>query len=294
MRILSSFVMVAACLCSAGCYQYIDSGNVGVRVNASGTARGIDPKPLTVGRAWYNPFTETIHEFPVFEQNVVWSTKSDKGDESITISSSQSAQINVDVGIIFEIQDDKVPAMFDKLRRDIDYISHQWLRNHVREELCRAAETVDTMHILGEGKGELLDRAKTELNSKLADYGIVVKMITFTSSPRPDSNIQASINATLTAKQLSIQAENKVAQSKAEADQEIEKARGRAQSVIVEAEANLKKVEMEAKGNETLAKSITPELVRYSAMQKWDGVLPRFSGSSVTPMIDVSGVVAGK
>ncbi len=287
MRSLSNAFLVAACLMSVGCYQYIDSGNVGVRVNASGTNRGIDPKPLTVGRAWYNPLTETIHEFPVFEQNVVWSTRSEKGDESITISSSQSAQINVDVGIIFEIQDDKVPAMFDKLRRDIDYISHQWLRNHVREELCRAAETVETMHILGEGKGELLDAAKKELNTKLADYGIVVKMLTFTSSPRPDVNIQASINATLTAKQLSIQAENKVAQSKAEADQEIEKARGRAQSVIVEAEANLKKAELEAKGNEVLAKSVTADLIRYSAMQKWNGALPRISGG-VVPMVDVT------
>jgi regulator of protease activity HflC (stomatin/prohibitin superfamily) len=291
------FLCLVVCLQSVGCYQYIDSGNVGVRVNASGTNRGVDPKPIGVGRAWYNPMTETIHEFPVFEQNVLWSKngagKDGPKDESITISSSQSAQINVDVGMIYEIQDEKAPAMFDKLRRDIDYISHQWLRNHVKEELGRAAEKVETMHILGEGKGELLDTAKKELNLKLAEYGIVVRMLSFASSPRPEQKIQDSIDATITAKQLAIQAENKVAQSTAEADQEIEKARGRAKSVEIEAEANFKKCELEAKGNEVLAKSITPELIRYSAMQKWNGSLPRITGG-ITPFVDVSSEVAGK
>lgn len=59
----------------SGCYRYIDSGHVGVKVNASGTDKGIDPKPIGVGRAWYNPITEDVHEFPVYEQNVVWQKK---------------------------------------------------------------------------------------------------------------------------------------------------------------------------------------------------------------------------
>lgn len=283
-------ILAMLCLVSTGCYQYIDSGNVGVRVSASGSAKGVDPKPIGVGRAFYNPLTETIYEFPVFEQNVLWARDSKVGgvvtDESITISSSQSAQINVDVGLTYEIQDEKVPVLFDKLRKDIDYISHQWMRNHVREALGRAASHVDTMMILGEGKDDLLDKAKETLNRELAEYGIVVRMLSFASAPRPEAKIQASIDATITAKQLSIQAENKVAQSKAEADQEIEKARGRAQSVVVEAEANLKKAELEAQGNLVLSKSITPELIRYSQMQKWNGSLPRITGG-VVPFVNL-------
>lgn len=289
-RVLLACLSLIVC-CSGCAYQYIDSGNVGVRVTSSGTNKGIDPKPLGVGRAWYNPMYEMIYEFPVYEQNVLWArpngTKDRLVDDSITISSSQSAQINVDVGMTFEIQDEKVPVLFDKLRKDVDYISHQWMRNHVKDALGRAAEKMDTMAILGEGKSALLESAKKDLNDQLQEYGIVVRMLSFASSPRPEPKIQESIDATITAKQLAIQAENKVAQSKAEADQEIEKARGRAQSVIVEAEANLKKSELEAKGNEVLAKSVTPDLIRYSMMQKWDGVLPRITGG-VTPFIDVN------
>ncbi len=272
-----------------GCYQYIDSGNVGVRVSLSGTDKGVDPKPIGVGRAWYNPITEDIYEFPVYEQNVLWAgpnpTKGRTEDESITISSSQSAQINVDVGMTYEILDDMVPTLFGKLRKDIDYISHQWMRNHVKEVLGRKASHMDTMQILSEGREKLLDETKEALNEDLKEYGINVKLLTFSSSPRPEQKIQDSIDATITAKQLAIQAENKVAQSKAEADQEIEKARGRAQSVIVEAEANLKKSELEAQGNLVLSKSITPELIRYQQALRWDGILPKITGG-VTPMID--------
>jgi len=286
-------IVATVCLLFTGCtYQWIDSGNVGVRVNASGKHKGIDPKPIGVGRAWYNPLFESIHEFPVFEQNVLWGkeSKDAKGnpvDESIMISSSKGAQINVDVGLTYEIQDEKVPVLFDKLRRDIDNISHQWLRNHVREALAREAEKMDTMAILGEGKSDMLDKAKAELNKQMAEYGIVIHMLSFASAPRPEQKIQASIDATITAQQLAIQAQNKVAQSKAEADQETENAKGRARNVIIEAEAELKQIELKAQGNKILAESVTPALTHYLMTQKWNGALPKFTGNSV-PLINMN------
>jgi regulator of protease activity HflC (stomatin/prohibitin superfamily) len=268
-----------------GCYQFIDSGNVGVKVNASGKNKGISPDFIGVGRAWYNPLTEQIHEFPVYEQNVLW-TRNGETDESLTISSSKSAQINVDIGLTYEITDEMVPVLFDKLRKDISYISHHWMRNHVREVLNREASKVDTMAILGEGKEKLLDDAKLKLNATLKEYGIVVKMLSFASAPRPEAKIQASIDATITAQQLAIQAENKVQQSKAEAQQKVEESKGRAESTILEAKANLEQTKLRAEGNKILSASVTPELIDYNKVLKWNGELPRFTGSG-TPLINL-------
>ena len=268
-------------------YQYIDSGNVGVMVNASGSNRGVDPNPRGVGRVFYCPLFQQVYEFPVYEQNVIWSRDSKEGDQSITISSAQSAQVNCDVGIVFEIRDEKVPILFDKLRRDIDYISHQWLRNHVQEALLRAAESMETMEILGEGKSKLLDTAKKNLNQDFEEYGIDVKMLTFISSPRPEAKVQASIEATITATQVAKQAEAKVASSKAEADQAVETARGEAESIKLKSLAELERAKNQALANEVLAKSITPELIQYQEVQKWDGRLPTVSGH-VTPFIDLN------
>jgi len=266
-------------------YRYIDSGYVGIVVNTGGSMRGVEESPRHTGRTWYCPLFTTVHEFPVHEINVLW-TKTAEVDESITLNSSQSAQINVDVGMTYEIRDEKVPVLFDKLRKDIDYISHQWLRNHVREQLGRVARKVDTMELLGEGATKALDEAKTALNKDLEEYGIVVHMLTFASAPRPESKIQASIDATITAKQLAIQAENKVAEAKAVAAQAVETAKGRAESVEIEAKAKLAASKLEAEANELLSKSLTPELIRLKAVERWDGILPKFSGSSV-PLINV-------
>ncbi len=285
------FLLVALlALSSTGCYTYtwIDSGHVGVKVTASGTNKGIDPKPYSVGRVWYNWTYESVYEFPVYEQNVRWCKDGGEfGNESLDIATKGGQKVNVDVGLTYDIDDEAVPAMFGLLRKDVKEITHHWLKNKVNDALSHEAREMETMHFLSSGATEVLDSAKEKLNVVLKEYGFKIKMLTFASAPRPDPTIQTSIDATLTAKQLAVQAENKVAQSKAEADQEIEKARGRAQSVIVEAEAKFKAAELEAKANEVLSKSLTPELIRYSTMQKWNGSLPKITGG-VMPLMDIS------
>ena len=43
----------------------------------------------------------------------------------------------------------------------------------------------------------------------------------------------------------------------------------------------------EAEANRELASSITDQLVQYRALEKWDGVLPRMTGNSAVPFINV-------
>ena len=42
----------------------------------------------------------------------------------------------------------------------------------------------------------------------------------------------------------------------------------------------------QAKANEALSRSITPILVQYKGLEKWNGILPQVSGG-VVPFIDV-------
>jgi len=78
------------------------------------------------------------------------------------------------------------------------------------------------------------------------------------------------------------QRQNEVAQAKAEADKKIEDARGEAESLLKVAEA-------QAKANRLLADSLTTEFVQYQAITKWNGELPKMTGSSAVPFIDVTG-----
>ncbi|MDQ6623797.1 MAG: hypothetical protein M3Y86_10010, partial [Verrucomicrobiota bacterium] len=58
-------------------------------------------------------------------------------------------------------------------------------------------------------------------------------------------------------------------------------AEGEAQAILTQARA-------QAEANDLLAKSITPALISYEQLRRWDGKLPLFSGSGGTPLIDVS------
>jgi hypothetical protein len=50
----------------------------------------------------------------------------------------------------------------------------------------------------------------------------------------------------------------------------------------------LKIAEAQAKANKVLADSLTPEFVQYQAITRWDGQLPKMTGSGAIPFIDVT------
>ena len=54
--------------------------------------------------------------------------------------------------------------------------------------------------------------------------------------------------------------------------------KGEVESILVVAQG-------QAKANEALASSISPILVQYKTIEKWNGILPQFSGGGI-PLID--------
>lgn len=264
----------------SGCYQYVNPGHVGVVVNLSGSDKGVDPTPVGAGRTFLNPFTQEIHEFPIFEQNCNW-----VGADAIQFSSAQSIQITSDVSVYYSIAPESTPALFGKLRRDVDYIGNQWLKNHVKDAMNRAAEDMETMSILGKGKSEITHIAKDDLNKFLQPYGISINTLSFAGPLRPAPQIQQNIDDTTRAEQQAKQAQEKVAQNKAEADGKIEDARGRAESAVLEAKAQLEVDKLVAEGNALKSKSITTELTRYELSKKWNGVLPKVTSNAI-PLLD--------
>jgi regulator of protease activity HflC (stomatin/prohibitin superfamily) len=76
-----------------------------------------------------------------------------------------------------------------------------------------------------------------------------------------------NINAKINARQIALKKEQEVAQERAEAQKEIERAKGYAESVRIKSEA-------EANANKIVAESISPNLIQYEKVKKWDGKNP--------------------
>lgn len=287
-------ILVAVSSLVTGCNR-IEPGWVGIKVNQAGSSKGVEDYPLQTGWVTYFPLTTRIYEYPTFQQNVIWGASPHEGraiDESISFNCKGGAAITADVSMSGKFKTEKVPHIFVKFRAEPEVIVHSYLRNEVRDALSRVASTYDPMDVIGERRGEFLDAVTKEVRHRVGDWW-EIDYITFANKLRMDPRIEQSINNIIEQKQKTQQSELQVKQIKAQADQAVAQAEGEARSkkAIAEGEAQaiLAKAEAQAKANDLLSKSLSPNLVQYEALHRWDGKLPVYSGlGSAMPFMNLS------
>ena len=264
--------------------SYVPAGNVGIKVNLLGGEKGVESEVLGVGRYWVG-WNEELYVFPTFMQNYVWTAGVDEGspnDESISFQTADGMTANADIGISYSIDPDKVSIIFQTYRRGVEEITDTFLRNMVRDALVKQSSNKPIEYVYGAGKSELLASVQKDVADQVAPLGINIGKIYWIGEIRLPPTVIDSINAKNAATQMAQQRQNEVAHAKAEADKKIEDARGEAESILRVAEA-------QAKANKLLAESLTTEFVQYQAITKWDGQLPKMTGSAAVPFIDVTG-----
>jgi len=125
---------------------------------------------------------------------------------------------------------------------------------------------------------EIRQRAMKKLGDNLERYHIIVDDIYFASiqfSPGYEGAIEAKQVA-----QQQVETQKQVlAQREIEAQQKVATAKGEAESILVVATG-------QAKANEAISRSISPILVQYKGIEKWNGILPQVSGGAV-PFVDL-------
>ena len=125
---------------------------------------------------------------------------------------------------------------------------------------------------------EIRKKAMTKLGDNLARYHIIVDDIYF-ANIRFTPDYEKAIEAKQVAQQQVETQRQVLAQREIEAQQKVATAKGEAESILVVAQG-------QAKANEILSRSISPILVEYKSIEKWNGILPQVSGASM-PFIDL-------
>jgi regulator of protease activity HflC (stomatin/prohibitin superfamily) len=280
---LRNIALIALLAGSVAACSKVPAGNVGVKVYLLGDSKGVEVEELGVGRYWIG-FNEELYLFPTFMQNYVWTkdpTEGSTNDESISFQTVEGLTANADIGISYSIDPTKVTDIYQMYRRGVDEITDTFLRNMVRDSLVKAAASQPIEQVYGAGKAILIETVQEEVAAQVTDLGIIIDKIYWIGDIRLPDTVIESINAKIEATQRAQQRQNEVAQARAEADKKIEEARGQAQSLLLVAEA-------QAEANKLLAESLTMEFVQYQAITRWDGILPRMTGDSAIPFIDVT------
>lgn len=260
----------------------VTAGNVGVKVHLLGSSKGVDSEEVGPGRYWVG-WNEEMYIFPTFTQNYTWE---DTNGEAIKFQTSEGMKVSADIGISYRIEPTKVNDIFQKYRRGVAEITDIYLRNMVRDAINNEASKKPVEYVYGAGKEELMQSVERRVKDQVEGIGIIIEKIYLTRDIDLPPEVVSSLNLKIQANQQAQQRQNEIATARAEADKKIEEARGVAQSIQVIAKS-------QADANKILSESITPQLVQYKSLEKWDGILPRMTGGAV-PFINIDGIAEKK
>jgi len=264
-----------------GACSRVPAGNVGVKLYLLGQSKGVDTEQLTPGLYWVG-WNEELHLFPTFTQNYVFTKDINEGsptDESLTFQTKEGLSVNTDIGLSYYIDPNKASAIFQKYRMGLEEVTRVYLRNELRDAFVTLSSTQPIEAVYGQGKAELVQKVVERVRERIEPIGFILDGIYLVGDLRLPPSVVTAINDKIGATQKAQQRENEVRQAEAEAAKKVAEADGTAKSILAVARA-------QAEANKILAASITPELVRYKGIEKWDGQLPRLTGNAI-PFINI-------
>jgi regulator of protease activity HflC (stomatin/prohibitin superfamily) len=241
--LFSLLVMVSSC-------NRIDAGHEGIRVDLYGSDKGVQDIALVTGMAFYNPFTETIYEFPTFIQTADY--------PAFTINSKDGSVFTVDPTISFSVTTGKTPYIFKKYRKTLDEITNTALLNYTKDAFRLGMNRYTTDELISKRTMFESDVQNT-LDSVFLKEGFRLEQMT-SGLTYPQVIVEAINN------------KNKAVQDAQRAENELKVAEANAKVKFVQAEA-------EAKANQIKSSTLNELLIKQKFIDKWDGSSPLYGNA---------------
>ncbi len=292
--VLAGVVAVILLIIVFSAWRNIRPGYVGIvfdKANHNVTTGALDP-----GWAFINPFTQAIQEYPVTIQTYQMVQNSDEGqvqgDDSIKIQSDEGQQINLDVVIQYQVEKAQASQLYvDWGGAPLEQVQDAVVRQYTRSQVPVVAAKYGWEEITSTKRGEIVQEITTVLRDEFEKRHLSLVSFGIREVHLPDS-LQEALNTKIKAQQAAEQQKYLLEQAGVKAEQDVTQATGEANAVKAKAEgdaqATLTKAKAQAAANDLLAKSLTPPLIQYEGLQRWNGALPMFTGAAGTPLIDVS------
>jgi len=265
-----SFVALWALLASGCSPHVVEAGTVGVRVDWGAVNGGAMPEGL-----YWRPWLKT---------NIInLDARVQKKETRATASSRDLQVVTTIIALNYRLDPSEAPTIYQSIG-DLPSVD----RNIIDPVMQEAVKTATARY-----NAEELITKRPEVKQAITDY--VTKVLESSHVQVIDLNIvnfefdkqyQQAIEAKQVAEQKALAASNDLRRIEVEAKQQEAIAQGKANAALIEARA-------EAERQELLRKTITPELVQWQAIQRWDGRMPLVQGEGSAAFIDVA-ALAGK
>lgn len=272
--VVAVIVLVLIAIAMFSSMKTIAPGYVGIvfdKQSHTVTAEAVEP-----GWKFINPFTQSIQAYPVTVRTYDM-LKNDtegpvQGDDSVKVQSNEGQQLNLDVVIQYQVNKTDAGKLYaDWGGADIGTIEDRVVRQYTRSIVPAISSAYGWEKILTD-RQKIEATISEQLNAEFNARHINLVTFNIREVHLPD-NLQKALDVKIQAQQAAEQQKYQLEQAKVKAEQDVAEAQGKANALKAQAEAN-----------KLLSQSLTPELVQYRLIDRWDGKLPTYSGSA-TPMI---------
>lgn len=274
--LMVAMLAVVSVIGLSGCERAkVPAGNVGIKVDLYGSDKGVQNEKLGTGKYWLT-WNEEVYLFPLFKQMHQY-------EQPFVFQTSDSMSITASVGIEYRVVEDKVIEVFKTYRKGVQEITDNNIRQLIADSLINHGSRMNIDKLADGGKTALLESVTQDLRKQLAPVGIDIQKVSWLGKMEYPPEVVDAINKKNRAVQETQMRQNEIEKSKAEADKAIEEARGVAESTRLKAQADAEAITLRG---EALRKN--PEVIQLEAVNKWNGMMPKFIGSSAPmPFIDV-------
>ena len=256
----------------ASCCTTIDSAAVGIKFkkwSSNAELRG-GVEGTCRGWVWYNPITESIFEYPTYIQRVTY--------DPFTVNPKDAAIFSMTPTLAYQIDENKAVDIFVKYRKPVRELEMGYINTCIFEAYRTCANNYTSDELMA-NRAKFETEVRARLDESMNREGFIVRE--FTTKIDPPASLTEAINAKNEAVQNALKAENKVKEAEAEAKIAIAKAKGEAEAQKIQGDG-------EAYYNRVVAASLNALLVQQYAIEKWNGELPQFNGSSALPFINLN------
>ncbi|NTW02242.1 MAG: hypothetical protein HGA19_13330, partial [Oscillochloris sp.] len=220
---------------------------------------------------------------------------SNTDDDSIKIQSSEGQQLNLDVVIQYQVIRDQAGQLYqDWGGADINIVEDRVVRQYTRSQVPAVAAGYTWEQIVSSQRTEITTKITKALNEEFLRRHLQLVSFGIREVHLPETLQQALTNK-IEAQQQAEQQQYQLQQAKIKADQDKVEAQGKAAALTAQAEgeaaATRIRADAQAEANIKLAQSLTPALLQYEQLQRWDGKLPLFTGGA-TPLINASDIIS--
>jgi regulator of protease activity HflC (stomatin/prohibitin superfamily) len=296
--VIVAVVAVLALVVMFSSWRTIDPGYVGIIFDKAShqVTNTADP-----GWVFINPFTESITRYPIGVQTLVMVQTTQEGqvqgDDSVKVGTREGQTMFADVSVQYSVDRSNAASLYlTWAGAPIERIEDNLVRQVTRSALNDIASQYGWEEIFGERRVEFTQKVSADLQRRFAEKFVKFESLNLRGWHLPD-NLQKALDAKIAAQQAAEQQAFALKQAQIKAEQDVTEATGRANALKAQAEgeaqATLVRARAQAEANKVLAQSLTPELIRYSQLQRWDGKLPVFNGGGATPLIDATSIISG-